>query len=105
MTLFFAPQTKYSISMTKLLFTLARQMYGKINNEKEEVSYGYCSIKDSSVRLSESIVILNDKEAAFVDLETKRLLRYQKTEAQRKRKLGIPPPPTPGKIAYAVYMF
>ncbi len=57
-----------------------------------------------TVCIQEQIICLNPEEAAFVALETNRLLRAQRQEAKRKRRLGIPPPPTPGKIAYAVYM-
>lgn len=56
------------------------------------------------VRIQEQIIYLNSEEAAFIALETRRLLRAQRQESKRKKKQGIPPPPTPGKIAYAVYM-
>lgn len=56
-----------------------------------------------AVSVQEQIIFLSDEEAAFVALETRRLLRAQRQEAQRKKRMGIPPPPTPGKIAYAVY--
>lgn len=57
-----------------------------------------------AVSVQEQIIFLSDEEAAFVALETRRLLRAQRQEAQRKKRMGVPPPPTPGKIAYAVYM-
>lgn len=56
-----------------------------------------------AVSVQEQIIFLSDEEAAFVALETRRLLRAQRQEAQRKKRMGVPPPPTPGKIAYAVY--
>ena len=55
-------------------------------------------------RIREQIVYLSDEEDAFVALESRRLLRARRQEAKRKKRLGIPPPPAPGKIAYAVYM-
>lgn len=57
-----------------------------------------------AVNVQEQIIFLSDEEAAFVALETRRLLRSQRQEVQRKKRMGIPPPPTPGQIAYAVYM-
>lgn len=54
--------------------------------------------------LSETTVALSDEEAAWVALESLRLMRGRRKEEARKRALGIPPPPTPGKISYAVYM-
>ena len=57
-----------------------------------------------AVCVREQIISLSEEEAAFVALETRRLLRAQRQEAKRKRRLGIPPPPTPGRISYAVYM-
>ena len=55
------------------------------------------------VSVQESVVYLNAEEAAYVDIQTRQLLKEQRKETQRKRKLGIPPPPTPGSISYAVY--
>lgn len=57
-----------------------------------------------AVSVQEQIIFLSEEEAAFVALETRRLLRAQRQEARRKKRMGVPPPPTPGKIAYAVYM-
>lgn len=54
--------------------------------------------------LRESIISLSDEEAAWVALESLRLMKSRRKEEARKRALGIPPPPTPGKISYAVYM-
>lgn len=54
--------------------------------------------------LCEQIVALSDEEAAWVAIESMRLMRHRRREEARKRALGIPPPPTPGKICYAVYM-
>lgn len=55
------------------------------------------------VSVQESIVYLNAEEAAYVDMQIRILLQEQRKETQRKRKLGILPPPTPGSISYAVY--
>lgn len=54
--------------------------------------------------LTEATVALSAEEAAWVNLESMRLLRARRQEEARRRALGIPPPPTPGKISYAVYM-
>ena len=55
------------------------------------------------VELEENIVYLNRREVSFVNKEVNRLLKARVEETKRKKKAGIPPPPTPGKIAYAVY--
>jgi len=56
-----------------------------------------------SVNLEENTVYLNRREASFVNKEVRRLLKAKLAETQRKKKAGIPLPPEPGKIAYAVY--
>jgi len=55
-------------------------------------------------QVQEHTVVLTRPEADYVEEQTHHLLRWQKEEALRKRKMGIPPPPTPGRIFYAVYM-
>lgn len=54
--------------------------------------------------LSERIIALSGEEAAWVAQESRRLMKMREQEEARRRALGIPPPPTPGKISYAVYM-
>lgn len=88
----------YSISMTKKLLTLA----AFVRDEwMRQVSLDLQAIP--SLRVQEKTVLLNRTEAAFVDAETRHLLEGQRQETLRKRRLGIPPPPAPGSIAYAVY--
>lgn len=60
--------------------------------------------KQTATALSERTIGLNQEEAAFIERQTCQLLRWQKAENVRRHRLGIPPPPVPGKIAYAVYM-
>ena len=55
------------------------------------------------ISLEENIVFLNRKEALFIDQEVHRLLKSKLAETERKKKEGIPLPPAPGKITYAVY--
>lgn len=86
--------------MTKHLISLADRMKKALIREIER---DICR-SHQLVSVREQIILLSDEEAAFVALETRRLLRAQRQEAKRKRRQGIPPPPTPGKIAYAVYM-
>ena len=59
--------------------------------------------RDSLVSLEENTVYLNRREASFVNKEVRRLLKAKLVETQRKKKAGVPLPPEPGKIAYAVY--
>lgn len=55
------------------------------------------------VELQENTVFLNRKEVSFINKEVKVLLKNQIREMEHKKRMGIPPPPAPGKIAYAVY--
>lgn len=94
-------QKAYSNNMTKHLLYLASCMKNRFTQLTEK------EIREEDtrlLRLSEQIIELNEEEAAFVNTQTQRLLRTQRREAARKRRLGIPPPPTPGNISYAVYM-
>lgn len=54
--------------------------------------------------LSEQIITLTAEEAAWVNIESRRVMQLRQQEDERKRARGVPPPPTPGNIAYAVYM-
>lgn len=58
---------------------------------------------DPTIHLEENIVYLNRREASFVNKEVRRLLKAKLAETKRKKKAGVPLPPEPGKIAYAVY--
>ena len=55
------------------------------------------------VELHQNTICLNRREASFVNKEVRRLLKTRTMELARKKKEGIPLPPEPGKIAYAVY--
>lgn len=59
--------------------------------------------RDPMVHLEENTIYLNRREASFVSKEVRRLLKAKLAETQRKKKAGVPLPPEPGKIAYAVY--
>lgn len=54
--------------------------------------------------LTEATISLSAEEAAWVNLESLRLLRARRQEAARKRAKGLPLPPKPGNISYAVFM-
>ncbi len=56
-----------------------------------------------TVQVEESTIFLNRREASFINKEVHRLLKAKVAEEERKRKAGIPAPPTPGKITYGVY--
>ncbi len=87
--------------MTKQFLSLASRMSRII---LQEIEHDIRRQEMRTVHVQEQIIYLSEEEAAYVALETRRLLRAQRQEAKRKRRLGIPPSPTPGKIAYAVYM-
>ena len=69
----------------------------------EVVSSSYLFGPDPSIHLEENTVYLNRREASFINKEVRRLLKAQSIETKRKKKAGVPLPPEPGKIAYAVY--
>ena len=59
--------------------------------------------KNTPVTLEENTIFLNRREASFINKEVHRLLKSKLAETERRKKAGIPPPPEPGKITYAVY--
>ncbi len=69
----------------------------------EVVSSQPLFVRNPLVSLEENTVYLNRREASFVNKEVRRLLKAKLAETQRKKKAGVPLPPEPGKIAYAVY--
>ena len=101
MTLAANRKKAYSINMTKQLILWASRMRTAFLREVESEAHHQDM---RTVGVQEKIIFLSEEEAAFVALETRRLLRAQRQEAKRKKRMGIPPPPIPGKITYAVYM-
>ncbi len=71
--------------------------------EPEVISTASLFAKNPLVELEENTIYLNRREASFVSKEVARLLRAKVAENKRKKQVGIPLPPEPGKIAYAVY--
>ena len=69
----------------------------------EVVSSQSLLASNPSVRLEENTIYLNRREASFINKEVRRLLKAKLAVTERKKKQGIPMPPEPGKIAYAVY--
>lgn len=55
------------------------------------------------LRIEENTVYLNRTESSFVQKEVRRMLKTQAARTRRQKQAGIPLPPQPGKIAYAVY--
>lgn len=66
-----------------------------------------CSITFSGpapiLSIEENTIYLNRQEMSFVHKEARRLLKHQAARTRQQRQAGIPLPPEPGKIAYAVY--
>ncbi len=58
---------------------------------------------DPIVRVEENTIFLNRREASFINKEVHRILKEKIAEEERRKKKGIPSPPEPGKITYAVY--
>ena len=71
--------------------------------EYEVVSNQSLFTPDPAIHLEENIIYLNRRGASFVNKEVRRLLKAKVAETARKKKAGVPLPPEPGKIAYAVY--
>lgn len=72
------------------------------NADKVIVS-SYNLYQDSSVNLEENTIFLNRREVSFINKEVRLLLKAQQAQLQARKKQGIPLPPQPGKITYAVY--
>ena len=56
-----------------------------------------------TVQVEESTIFLNRREASFINKEVQRLLKAKLAQSEERKKKGIPDPPEPGKITYAVY--
>ena len=100
MTLVFSRMKAYSISMKKRILSLASRIGKAFIHEIEQ------DIRKDQMRtvcVQEKMIGLSEEEASFIAAETNRILRSQRQEAKRKRKLGIPLA-IPGNTAYAVYM-
>lgn len=69
----------------------------------EVVSSAWPNPTDPTVHLQEDIIYLNRREASFINKQVRQLLKTKQAESARRKRAGIPPPPAPGKIAYAVY--
>ena len=110
---------KFIVNWCKIMFTQTKgailvrtalcqegviQAHGTLQTEgKEIVSTDSLFEKDPSIQLKEDTIYLNRKECSFVNRQLQQLLKAKLEESQRKKKAGIPDPPQPGKIAYAVY--
>ena len=112
--------TAFIVNWCKIMFTQNRQAIrvntamcqggavsarGKVvtSPDYEVVSTASLFAPNSIICLEENTVYLNRRETSFVNKEVRRLLKAKVAETQRKKKAGVPMPPEPGKIAYAVY--
>jgi len=87
--------------MTKHILSFAKRMKKVLNPQENKRPW---ETYPRPAELSEQIIMLTAEEAAWVNVQSRRVMRLRRREAARKRALGVPPPPTPGNIAYAVYM-
>ena len=77
---------------------------GRVQKEEPEVISSLSLFaKNPLVELEENTIYLNRREASFVNRKVQQMLKAKLAETNRKKKAGIPLPPEPGKIAYAVY--
>ncbi len=74
-----------------------------VTQEEPEIISSLSRTRGPLVKLEENTIYLNRTESSFISKEVRRLLKAQLAETERKKKAHIPLPPTPGKIAYAVY--
>jgi len=91
---------KRIFSWCKMMFTQksGRVRWGKATQETPEV------ISDTlNVQVEENTIFLNRRESSFINKELHRLLKAKMAEEELRKKKGIPSPPEPGKITYAVY--
>ena len=72
-------------------------------NDVEVVSNVPFNRRAPILSIEENTIYLNRTEASFVQKEARQLLRNQAARQHRQRQAGIPLPPQPGKISYAVY--
>ena len=66
-----------------------------------------CSVSFSGqapiLSIEENTIYLNRQEMSFIHKEARRMLKTQASRTRRQKMAGIPLPPEPGKISYAVY--
>ncbi len=55
------------------------------------------------ISLQEYTIYLNRGESSFISKEVRRMIKAKIRQDQQRQRAHIPPPPTPGKINYAVY--
>lgn len=92
---------KQFLSWCKMMFTQksGRVHLGKETPEAPEIISNVLP----SLQVEENTIFLNRREAAFINKELHRLLKAKVNQEERRRKKGVPTPPAPGKITYAVY--
>ncbi len=55
------------------------------------------------MHVQEELIKLSSREEAVIEEETFRFLNIQRRQEKLAQRRGLPPPPEPGHITYAVY--
>lgn len=84
----------------KMMFT---QKSGRVSFSKNTPEVPEIVSSSLAVHVEENTIFLNRREAAFINKEVHRILKAKMAEAEQRKRKGIPAPPEPGKITYAVY--
>ena len=82
---------------------LSARRQGASSNNIEVVSNMEFAGPAPILSIEENTIYLNRSESSFIHKEARRMLKTQAVHTRRQRKAGVPLPPEPGKIAYAVY--
>lgn len=80
-----------------------KQNNGQVSLGKKATSEPEIVSTDPIVQVEENTIFLNRREASFINKEVRRVLKAKVAEEERRKRKGIPSPPEPGKITYAVY--
>lgn len=84
----------------KMMFT---QKSGRVSFSKGSPEVPEIISSSPAVHVEENTIFLNRREAAFINKEVHRILKAKIAEEEQRKRKGIPAPPQPGKITYAVY--
>ncbi len=74
-----------------------------LTEEPEVISTSSWLNQTPILSIEENTIYLNRRETSFVYKEARRLLKTKAVRQHRQQQAGVPLPPQPGKIAYAVY--
>ena len=89
-------QKRYIINMKKLLELLESTYLEPTEEEQRQADLRQAQVEESLVKLSY-------REETIIEEETFRFLTIQHRKEKLARRRGLPLPPEPGNVTYAVY--